>query len=80
MDNKLWFPPTKDTAAKKYIYHFTCRYVEDVINFISMLEKDDGYLIAVHRTPAWDVVGQQIGEQFVILYQHTKELSMEVYT
>ena len=57
-------------------YNFECYRIDDVPRFIDLLIREDATLIGVLK-------GRQAtmqGGMFVIVYEHTEELQMEVLT
>ena len=80
MPNIVWVPPEPPERQYMHDYLFECSYWDDVSRFKELLERSGANFIAIHDVPFWNVYRQVVNRKFLVVYQHTEELSMEVLT
>jgi hypothetical protein len=73
-----WSKPDDDVRIREYL--FECYYEEDVNSFRKLCEDRGAFICAALWIPFWNVYGVVFGGKYVIMYQHTEELEMEVFT
>lgn len=61
-------------------YIFTCYYEEDVTRFTQLCAVDGAHICCVVDVPFWNAWGAVVGGQHLVIYQHDRELEMEVLT
>ena len=61
-------------------YLFTCIYLQDVNKYIKLLDENGANYCATLKIPFYNIWGQPISTQYLIIYQHTEEINMEKLT
>lgn len=69
-------PKTSDVQVRLFLVYRDC----DVSNFQRRLAEAGGVLSAVVRVPRRNDLGQIVGDDYAILYEHTEEFFMETLT
>ena len=79
--NGGWIFKMSDPPPEFWTPHvFCCRYEKDATRFMQLLSDAGAELISLQVAPFLNMRGHGVGTQFVILYQYTEPLSMEVMT
>lgn len=73
-------PQGGDKPCHVRTYLFLVYRELDVGNFKRLCEKEGAHVCAVVVVPGWNMWGHAFGHEHAIVYQHTRELEMEILT